>query len=312
MLAHGDRRNPRPSARLAGTIPWLGAGGPRAGIASGSGVSRRRGACPSRRHRPAKPAWAGVFRQRLALAAAAASVARAGRAEDEAALRDAFHLTRRGADPGPAGRSCSPGAARRPPTRQWRSSLVAAAEVLGIAPDEAMQEALEVAAAGVESARRRRLPRPEFSPGKRSDLGRAPVAEGPGRGGRGAAAWLADAVLAAAAELAVALPMLAAQLRSPERVPRPAISPTAPRTTRVLFAYTQAAAQACDLSAELGRRAQKLFQAAPQLRAKGAGAALRAPPTTTRSAPRRQPAGSPSAARDGCSTGSSRSTRFAN
>jgi hypothetical protein len=31
-------------------------------------------------------------------------VARAGRGEDAAALRDAFHLTRPGADPGPAGR----------------------------------------------------------------------------------------------------------------------------------------------------------------------------------------------------------------
>ena len=50
------------------------------------------------------PPWAGVFRRRLALSAAAASVARAGRAEDEAALRDAFHLARPGADPGPAGK----------------------------------------------------------------------------------------------------------------------------------------------------------------------------------------------------------------
>src|SRR5271157_412442 len=49
--------------------------------------------------------WAGVFRQRLALGAAAMSVLRAGRAEDEARLRDAFHLTRPGADPGPAGRT---------------------------------------------------------------------------------------------------------------------------------------------------------------------------------------------------------------
>ena len=50
------------------------------------------------------PPWAGVWRRRLALSAAAASVRRAGRAEDEAALRDAFHLTRPGGDPGPAGK----------------------------------------------------------------------------------------------------------------------------------------------------------------------------------------------------------------
>ena len=48
--------------------------------------------------------WAGAFRQRLALRAAAACVSRSGRGEDETALRDAFQLTRPGADPGPAGR----------------------------------------------------------------------------------------------------------------------------------------------------------------------------------------------------------------
>src|SRR5271165_1487264 len=100
------------------------------------------------------PPWAGVFRQRLALSAAAASVARAGRAENEAALRDAFHLRRGGGDPGPAGKvllAWRELAAR--PTRQWRSSLVAAAGFLGIAHDEALQETLEAAAAGVASAR---------------------------------------------------------------------------------------------------------------------------------------------------------------
>src|SRR3984885_12485267 len=78
------------------------------------------------------PPWAGVFRQRLALSAAAACVARAGRAEDEARLRDAFHLRRGGGDPGPAGKvllAWRELCAR--PTRQWRFSLVAAAEVLG-------------------------------------------------------------------------------------------------------------------------------------------------------------------------------------
>ena len=44
----------------------------------------------------------------------------------------------------------------------------------------------------------------------------------------------------------------------------------------IVFAYAKAAARACDCSAELGRRAQKLQAVAPKLRAKGAGAALRA------------------------------------
>ena len=40
--------------------------------------------------------------------------------------------------------------------------------------------------------------------------------------------------------------------------------------------YARAAARACDLSAELGRRAQRLAEVAPKLRAKGAGSALQA------------------------------------
>lgn len=51
----------------------------------------------------AQPAWAGAWRQRLALRCAAASMRLADRAEDEAALRDAWYLRPVGADPGPAG-----------------------------------------------------------------------------------------------------------------------------------------------------------------------------------------------------------------
>lgn len=51
----------------------------------------------------AQPAGAGAWRQRLALKCAAASMRLAGRAEDEASLRDAWQLCPAGADPGPAG-----------------------------------------------------------------------------------------------------------------------------------------------------------------------------------------------------------------
>ena len=100
------------------------------------------------------PPWAGVWRQRLALGAAAASVRRAGRSEDEAALRDALHLTRPGADPGPAGRRLLAWralAARS--VGQWRSSIAAAAEVLGVPHDEALQEAIDAAEACAAGAR---------------------------------------------------------------------------------------------------------------------------------------------------------------
>src|SRR5271169_5213058 len=99
------------------------------------------------------PPWTGVWRKRLALSAAA-SVLRAGRAEDEAALRDAFHLTRPGADPGPAGQRLL--AWRELSARSvghWRSSFHAAAEVLRVAHDDALEEALEAAEAGANGVR---------------------------------------------------------------------------------------------------------------------------------------------------------------
>jgi hypothetical protein len=48
--------------------------------------------------------FAGVWRRRLALKAAAASARIARRGEDEASLRDALLLRHGGDDPGPAGR----------------------------------------------------------------------------------------------------------------------------------------------------------------------------------------------------------------
>src|SRR3954470_22355335 len=51
----------------------------------------------------AEPPWLGAFRMRHALAAAPISSRLLRRPADEAALRDAHHLTRRGDDPGPAG-----------------------------------------------------------------------------------------------------------------------------------------------------------------------------------------------------------------
>jgi hypothetical protein len=101
------------------------------------------------------PPWGGVWRRRLALRAAAASVRRAGRTEDEAALRDALHLSRPGGDPGPAGKFllASRELGQRP-TRQWRSSFDAAAEVLRVPHDDALEEALEAAEACGAALRR--------------------------------------------------------------------------------------------------------------------------------------------------------------
>ena len=215
------------------------------------------------------PPWAGVFRRRLALSAAAASILRAGRAEDEARLRDDFHLTRPGADPGPAGQRLI--AWRELVGRaagQWRSSVAVAAEVLGVPHDEALQEAVEAAEAGAASGRLA-----PFAAAQVFALARRALTQG-ARGGEGEplAAWLADAVLAQRLKWPVALPLLAAPLFSGGG--RRAGAGDAEGT--ILSAYAKGAARACDCSAELGRRAQKLQDVAPKLRAKGAGAALAA------------------------------------
>jgi Protein of unknown function (DUF1403) len=228
------------------------------------------------------PPWAGVWRKRLALSVAATNVRRAGRTEDEAALRDAFHLSRPGDDPGPAGKvllAWRELAAR--PTRQWRSSFDAAVEVLRVPQDEALEEALEAAEACAASVR----PAP-FAAARAFALARRALASGAlsrspgGRGGEGEAlaAWLADAVLALRLNWPFALPLLVAALfPGAGRRLRGAENPAdGDETTRVVFAYAKAAAAAVDLAGDLARRAEKLAEAAPKLRAKGAGAALRA------------------------------------
>jgi len=219
------------------------------------------------------PAWAGVWRQRLGLSAAAASARRAGRTEDEASLRDAFHLSRPGADHGPAGKHLL--AWRELSARSvghWRSSFKVAAAALGVAHDEALQEAIEAAGdkrpAPFAAARVFGLARRALTQGARS-----PSAGGRGGEGELLAAWLADAVLAQGLNWPFALPLVAAPLFSDAE--RRKGGDVADGGTIVL-AYAKGAARACDLSAELGRRAQKLLAAQPKLRAKGAGAALAA------------------------------------
>jgi hypothetical protein len=144
-----------------------------------------------------------------------------------------------------------------------------------------LEEALEVAEAGAASAR----PAP-FAAARAFALARRALTSGGGRpslgdrGGEGEllAAWLADAVLAQRLNWPFALPLLAASLflgagRRAGVLENPA---DGGETTRVVFAYAKAAAGAIDLSCDLARWAEKLTEAAQKLRAKGAGAALRA------------------------------------
>ena len=87
------------------------------------------------------PPWFGALRQRLALRAAAACVARSGRAEDERALRDAVQFTAPGGrqssalrrDCGPAGRTLLAWRALTAgSTGRWRAAILVAAEALAV------------------------------------------------------------------------------------------------------------------------------------------------------------------------------------
>ena len=165
----------------------------------------------SRRGRGENPPWAGVFRRRLALAAAAASVRRAGRAEDEARLRDALHLRRPGDDAGPAGRRLMAWRALTParpgygPTR-----FDAAAEVVGVKHDDALLEIIEAAEACVAGGRFAPFAAAEAAATTLRILRSAPPTLG--SDAELVALWLADAVLAQLLKWPFALPLLAVHL----------------------------------------------------------------------------------------------------
>lgn len=203
-----------------------------------------------------------LWRQRLALANAAVLARQAGRAEDAAALRDAWYLRRAGDDPGPAGRllkawrHLSEGAAMKPD--DWALSLaalfelrfddaledvVARAAKLAAGQGSAIAAAAEIAAASLR-----------FAPGSE------PLA-----------LWFADMALAHRLKWPIAVPLLAGQLRRADL--RAAAKPggtDAAWPAACALAYAQAAAAASDLYADLARRANRLLAAAPKLRGKDA------------------------------------------
>ena len=222
------------------------------------------------------PPGAGVWRRRLALQAAAASTRMIGRREDETALRDAWMLRRPGDDSGPAGRVLG----------AWRSlsdrsdplapeRVAAAAQNFGLAIGDALPA---ITAAAQDLAAGDRPAVLAAAEAARCVVTLRPDAEL-------LALWLADAVLAARLGWdagragARALPLLASQLSHPNlktgagRRPRPGDADW-PRAC--CLAYARAAAAACDLGADLARRADRLTSVAPKLRAKGAGAVIAA------------------------------------
>ncbi|MBZ9708632.1 DUF1403 family protein [Mesorhizobium sp. ESP7-2] len=215
----------------------------------------------------AQPAWAGAWRQRLALKCALASMRLAGRAEDEAALRDAWQLCPAGADPGPAGAVF--GAWRQltlQPPVATPDRLEKAVDQLGLHWDRA---ALADLGTEIEKAVGSTRPAPFASAAIAAQVvALRPDAELFGW-------WLADLVLAQSLRWPRPLPLLMAQAFGPafrSEAGGKRIRPSENRFERaVCVALVQAAADACRLASELSRRAEKLSAVAPKLRAKGAG-----------------------------------------
>ncbi|MGE3067508.1 MAG: DUF1403 family protein [Hyphomicrobiaceae bacterium] len=219
--------------------------------------------------------WAGAWRQRLALAAAAVTVKQAGRIEDEAALRDAFLFTTTGDDFGPAGHLLL--GWRRLVTRPSESLLTGKGlgsmlGDFGHAPDDEVVGDLvgelgALCAGGVVG-----MVTGAFTAAEHYRFGR-PVG-----------AWLADALLAQRLGWTYAVPLLGGENISDANSGRsrraatasPPLGPkTEPDQTKILLAaQARAALRAVDLSAELGRRAEKLLAVAPKLRAKAADAVV--------------------------------------
>ncbi len=218
--------------------------------------------------------WAGTWRQRLALAAAAVATRQAGRVEDEAALRDAILLTRPGDDAGPGGRIAL--AWRRlavsPASKLFEiESLTALLDDCGLAHDVHAVSGLRGDLRGLPA-----------SGGPLDTAGRAFAAAERGGFGPAVGAWLADGLLAQRLGWSHAVPLLGTEAvsgrprrRGADRDEAAAFDGTeADGVKRLLAAQARAALRAIDLSAGLGRRADRLLAVAPKLRARGADAVV--------------------------------------
>lgn len=201
-----------------------------------------------------------LWRQRLALAGAAALTRQQGRPEGEVMLRDHWYLTSAGGDPGPAGRLLGAfralGEPRALRPEQWASRI---AGLFELAVDAPLTMALEVAAGhtrGSGDAVRAAAATAVDVIRRRPDC-------------RSLAVWLADAVLAVRLGWPAPVPLLSSALRSHDwRALRE--GRTEAWTDGCHLAYARSAAAALDLHADLSRRALRLLTVAPQLRGKDA------------------------------------------
>ncbi|MDQ0513464.1 DUF1403 family protein [Ancylobacter amanitiformis] len=217
----------------------------------------------------ADPPWAGAWRARLALSCAAAAARHTGRAEDEAALRDAWVLRPSDGDPGPAGRLLA--AWRRLGERSPGvdvAGLQSTCALLGIGWSAGLADLPD------EIDRQIGIGRP--APLAAAAILRAVDTAAPSAGLLGW--WLADQVLALRLRWPLPVPLLIVESRSAAfrgagRGGR-LRSNDAGFDAAVCLAVAQGAARALRCAAEIVPRAGRLQAVAPKLRAKGAGEAI--------------------------------------
>jgi len=216
------------------------------------------------------PVFVGVLRQRLALKTAASCARLARLREDEAALRDAEHLSPIGAPPSPAGR----------PHRLFRlfstRPLRLDAEALGLATELLELRIAGAMIVGVTAACQEILARagsPLLAAAGVSRAAMTVLAEAAPMQAEILALWLADLALARRLGWERPVPLLATVIAHPAvrgrdgRRPRPGAPDWENAIAR---AYALAAQEAHGTAVDLSRRAETLIAVAPKLRAKGA------------------------------------------
>jgi hypothetical protein len=216
------------------------------------------------------PPYAGAWRARLALKSAAAVSQRLlNRREDESGLRDAVALAKPGQDFGPAGKAYSAFRTlcdRGDPFRPERLAAVAADLQSPLAPGQAAALAGALREAGA-----RGRPAPVAAAAAAEVIIRLRADAEP------FALWAADAALARSLNWPIPVPLLAGEVlrRSLSEGRRPCAGDSG-WTKAAALAYARAALAALDLAQDLSRRAARLADAAPKLRAKGKGRAVEA------------------------------------
>jgi hypothetical protein len=225
----------------------------------------------------ARAAHEGCWLDRLALRAAAACVALEGRTEDEAALRDARHLTKPGQDPGPGGRVFAlwQRVAGRPSLLAEPEALVATIQHLGFRDSRLLLEVVRLA---------RDLAERTLSPlAAVVDM----IALGQKRcpGLPALPLLLADSILAERLHWPTVVPLLAVGLGG---------HPFRPRTssdwpTACLPALRRGCVTAWALHQEIGRQAETLLAVRGRLRSKMSGGVVERLLTTDALSPARLP-----------------------